>query len=91
MFLVLQSENNRAEFVNNLDWMNSMKFNTFLREIGKYITVNYMLSKDSVKNRMETGISFTEFSYQLIQAYDFLQLYKKNNCNKPAMDIPYER
>ncbi len=81
MFLDFKSENNGAEFVNNLDWMNSMKFNTFLREIGKYITVNYMLSKDSVKNRMETGISFTEFSYQLIQAYDFLHLYKNNNCS----------
>ena len=81
MFLDFKSENNGAEFVNNLDWMCSMNFNTFLREIGKYITVNYMLSKDSVKNRMETGISFTEFSYQLIQAYDFLHLYKNNNCS----------
>ena len=57
-----------------------MNFNTFLRNIGKHITVNYMLSKDSVKNRMDSGISFTEFSYQLIQAYDFLHLYNNNNC-----------
>jgi len=79
-FLDFDSKEKGAEFVNNLDWMQSMNFNKFLREIGKYITVNYMLSKDSVKNRMETGISFTEFSYQLIQAYDFLYLYKNKNC-----------
>ncbi len=79
-FLDFDSKENRAEFVNNLDWIKTMDFNTFLREIGKHITVNYMLSKDSVKNRMETGISFTEFSYQLIQAYDFLYLYKNKNC-----------
>ena len=79
-FLDFDSKVNGAEFVNNLDWMQTMNFNVFLREIGKYITVNYMLSKDSVKNRMETGISFTEFSYQLIQAYDFLYLYKNKNC-----------
>ncbi len=80
-FLDFDSKETGAEFVNNLDWMKTMNFNTFLREIGKHITVNYMLSKDSVKNRMETGISFTEFSYQLIQAYDFLYLYKNKNCN----------
>ena len=80
-FLDFDSKDTGAEFVNNLDWMQTMNVNTFLREIGKYITVNYMLSKDSVKNRMETGISFTEFSYQLIQAYDFLYLYKNKNCN----------
>ena len=57
------------------------EFQYFLRDIGKYITVNYMLSKDSVKNRMETGISFTEFSYQLIQAYDFLYLLNNKNCS----------
>jgi len=79
-FLDFDSKEKGAEFVNNLDWMQSMNFNKFLREIGKHITVNYMLSKDSVKNRMETGISFTEFSYQLIQAYDFLYLYKSKNC-----------
>ena len=79
-FLDFKSKDKGAEFVNNLDWMKSLDFNTFLREIGKHITINYMLSKDSVKNRMETGISFTEFSYQLIQAYDFLYLYKNKNC-----------
>ena len=81
MFLDFESKDNAAEFVNNLDWMKKMNFNTFLRDIGKYITVNYMLSKDSVKNRMETGISFTEFSYQLIQAYDFLYLLNNKNCS----------
>lgn len=80
-FLDFDSKKKGAEFVNNLDWMQSINFNTFLRDIGKHITVNYMLSKDSVKNRMETGISFTEFSYQLVQAYDFLYLYKNKNCS----------
>ena len=79
-FLDFETKKNHAEFVNNLDWMQSMNFNSFLRNIGKYITINYMLSKDSVKNRMESGISFTEFSYQLVQAYDFLHLLNNNNC-----------
>ncbi|MGQ9847539.1 MAG: tyrosine--tRNA ligase [Bacteroidales bacterium] len=71
---------NKAEIVNNYDWIKSFDLISFLREVGKHITVNYMLSKDSVKKRMETGISFTEFTYQLLQGYDFLYLYEHYNC-----------
>lgn len=69
-----------AEVVNNYDWMSGFDFLTFLREVGKYIPIGYMMSKDSVKNRLEGGISFTEFSYQLLQGYDFYHLYKEKNC-----------
>ena len=65
-----------AEFVNNYDWVSEMNVITFLRDYGKNLTVNYMMSKESVKKRLETGISFTEFSYQLLQALDFYHLYK---------------
>lgn len=65
-----------AEIVNNYDWFKDIGFLQFLREAGKYLTINYMSSKDSVKRRIETGISFTEFSYQLIQGYDYYHLYK---------------
>ncbi len=71
---------NRAELVNNYDWMKDFSFLGFLREVGKHLTVNYMTAKDSVKKRLETGISFTEFSYQLVQAYDFYYLYQNKNC-----------
>jgi tyrosyl-tRNA synthetase len=71
---------NSAEIVNNFDWFKEFSFLEFLRDVGKHITVNYMMSKDSVKKRLETGISFTEFSYQLIQGYDFYYLYKHKNC-----------
>jgi len=71
---------NKAEIVNNYDWTKPFDLIGFLREVGKHITVNYMLSKDSVKKRMETGISFTEFTYQLLQGYDFLYLYEHHNC-----------
>ncbi len=71
---------NRAEIVNNYDWTKTFDLISFLREVGKHITVNYMLAKDSVKKRMETGLSFTEFSYQLLQAYDFLYLYEHHHC-----------
>jgi tyrosyl-tRNA synthetase len=71
---------NHAEIVNNYDWMKEFTFLGFLREVGKHITVNYMMSKDSVKKRLETGISFTEFTYQLVQGYDFLELYNTKNC-----------
>lgn len=71
---------NAAVMVNNYDWMKEFSFLAFLREVGKHLTVNYMMAKESVKQRMETGISFTEFSYQLIQGYDFYHLYKHNNC-----------
>jgi tyrosyl-tRNA synthetase len=71
---------NRAELVNNYDWMKEFSFLGFLRDVGKHLTVNYMIAKDSVKKRLETGISFTEFSYQLVQGYDFYHLYREKNC-----------
>ena len=69
---------NRAVMVNNYDWMKDFSFLAFIRDIGKHITVNYMTAKDSVKKRLDTGMSFTEFSYQLVQGYDFLHLYQNN-------------
>lgn len=73
---------NAAEMVNNYDWFKNITFIQFLRDVGKYITVNYMMAKDSVKKRIEgeTGISYTEFAYQLMQGYDFYWLYKNKNC-----------
>ena len=75
---------NAAEMVNNYDWMKSFSFLSFIRDVGKHITVNYMMAKDSVKKRLggenQQGMSFTEFSYQLIQGYDFLHLYQDKNC-----------
>ncbi|MDF1697366.1 MAG: tyrosine--tRNA ligase [Saprospiraceae bacterium] len=71
---------NAARIVNNHDFYKSMNVLDFLRDVGKTLTVSYMMSKDSVKNRMETGLSFTEFSYQLLQAYDFQCLYEKYGC-----------
>ncbi len=75
---------NAAELVNNYDWMKKFSFLDFIRDIGKHITVNYMMAKDSVKKRLSgeatEGMSFTEFSYQLIQGYDFLHLYQTRNC-----------
>ena len=75
------SKPNCAEMVNNYDWFKEMSFLTFIRDVGKHITVNYMTSKDSVKKRLEgeTGMSFTEFTYQLVQGYDFYWLYKNKN------------
>ncbi|TLU88865.1 tyrosine--tRNA ligase [Dyadobacter sediminis] len=70
---------NSAEMVNNYDWFKDIGFLQFLRDAGKFLSVNYMMSKDSVKKRLETGISFTEFSYQLLQGYDFYHLYKNKN------------
>lgn len=79
-----QSLKNCAEVVNNYDWMKSFTFLDFIRDIGKHITVNYMMSKDSVKKRLtgeaRDGMSFTEFTYQLVQGYDFLYLYQNKNC-----------
>jgi tyrosyl-tRNA synthetase len=69
-----------AEVVNNYDWFKDMGFLNFIREAGKHLTVNYMLAKDSVKDRLETGLSFTEFSYQLVQGYDFYYLWKHKGC-----------
>ncbi|HRN79513.1 MAG TPA: tyrosine--tRNA ligase [Ferruginibacter sp.] len=76
------SLSNSAEIVNNYDWFKGISFLDFIRDVGKHITVNYMMSKDSVKKRLEgqSGMSFTEFSYQLIQGYDFYWLYKEKNC-----------
>ena len=75
---------NAAELVNNYDWMKDFSFLDFIRDIGKHITVNYMMSKDSVKKRLTSeaaeGMSFTEFTYQLVQGYDFLHLYREKNC-----------
>ena len=75
---------NRAELVNNYDWMKDFTFLDFARDIGKCITVNYMMAKDSVKRRLngeaQDGMSFTEFTYQLLQGYDFLYLYQTKNC-----------
>lgn len=80
-FLDFQNGENKAEMVNNFDWFKDISFLDFLREVGKHITVSYMMSKDSVKNRLENaGISFTEFSYQLIQGFDYCHLYEKYNC-----------
>ena len=79
-FLDFDCGENSAELLNNYDWFRDFNLMQFLRDVGKYLTVNYMMSKDSVKNRMETGISFTEFSYQLFQGYDFYWLYKNKNC-----------
>lgn len=71
---------NAAQIVNNLDFYSGMNVLDFLRTVGKTLTVNYMMSKESVRKRIETGISFTEFSYQLLQAYDFQVLYEKHHC-----------
>lgn len=79
-FLDFETTVNPAQVVNNFDWMKDWQFLDFIRDVGKYITVNYMMAKDSVKKRLETGISFTEFSYQLVQGYDFYYLYKNHNC-----------
>lgn len=70
----------QAKFVNNHDWFENFRFLDFLRDVGKHITVNYMLAKDSVKIRLETGISYAEFGYMLIQGYDFLHLFEKEDC-----------
>ena len=72
--------NGRATIVNNYDWMKDYNYLDFLRDVGKYINVNYMLAKDIINRRLETGITYAEFSYTLIQGYDFLHLYEKYNC-----------
>lgn len=75
---------NSAELVNNYDWMKNFSFLDFIRDVGKHISVNYMMAKDSVKKRLgeesKSGMSFTEFTYQLVQGYDFLHLYQEKNC-----------
>ncbi len=84
-FLDFESDaENAAVLVNNYDWMKDFSFLEFIRDVGKHITVNYMMAKDSVKNRISSesseGMSFTEFTYQLVQGYDFLHLYKEKDC-----------
>lgn len=81
-FLDFDCGENSAEIVNNYDWFKEITFLDFIRDVGKHITVNYMMAKDSVKKRLEgeTGMSFTEFTYQLVQGYDFYWLYKNKNC-----------
>ncbi|MBC7616448.1 MAG: tyrosine--tRNA ligase [Pedobacter sp.] len=81
-FLTFDDKGNGAVMVNNADWFKNMNFLDFIRDVGKHITVNYMMAKDSVKKRLdgETGMSFTEFSYQLVQGYDFYYLWKNHNC-----------
>jgi tyrosyl-tRNA synthetase len=71
---------NRAEIVNNYNWFRDLRFLDFIRDVGKHISVNYMLAKDSVQMRLENGLSFTEFSYQLVQGYDFYWLYTHKGC-----------
>ncbi len=81
-FLDFETDTNPAEIVNNYDWFKNLNFLDFIRDVGKHITVNYMMAKDSVKKRLEgeTGMSFTEFSYQLVQGYDYYWLFKNKNC-----------
>jgi tyrosyl-tRNA synthetase len=81
-FLDFNTGANSAEMVNNYDWFKSFTFLDFIRDVGKHITVNYMMAKESVKKRLEgdTGMSFTEFTYQLVQGYDFYYLWKHHNC-----------
>jgi len=81
-FLDFDCGSNSAEMVNNYDWFKNFTFLDFIREVGKHITVNYMMAKDSVKNRIggDTGMSFTEFTYQLVQGYDFYYLWKNHTC-----------
>tara|TARA_B100000609_G_scaffold47608_1_gene36719 strand:- start:1185 stop:2465 length:1281 start_codon:yes stop_codon:yes gene_type:complete len=79
-FLEFEQVPNAAAMVNNYDWFKSFNFLDFIRDVGKHISVNYMMAKESVKKRLETGISFTEFTYQLVQGYDFYWLYKNHQC-----------
>ncbi|MEO8146816.1 MAG: tyrosine--tRNA ligase [Bacteroidia bacterium] len=78
-FLDFNSEANAAQIVNNYDWFKNFTFLDFIRDVGKHISINYMLAKDSVQSRLENGMSFTEFSYQLVQGYDFYYLWKHHN------------
>lgn len=79
-FIDFEDDTNPAIIANNYDWLGSMSLIDFLRDVGKNFTINYMMSKESVKRRIETGISYTEFAYQLLQAYDFLKLYETHGC-----------
>jgi tyrosyl-tRNA synthetase len=79
-FLDYNNSESGAEILNNYEWMKNMSFLHFIRDVGKHITINYMMSKDSVQKRLETGLSFTEFSYQLIQGFDFYHLFQNKQC-----------
>ena len=79
-FLDFDCGDNSAEMVNNYDWFKEFSFLDFIRDVGKHLSINYMLAKDSVKSRLDSGMSFTEFSYQLVQGYDFYHLNKYKNC-----------
>jgi tyrosyl-tRNA synthetase len=79
-FLDFNQGANSAQMVNNYDWFKEFSFLDFIRDVGKHLSVNYMMAKDSVKSRLETGMSFTEFSYQLVQGYDFYYLWKNHHC-----------
>ena len=79
--LDFDSKTNPASLVSNLDWLGEIKMIEFLRDVGKHFSISYMLAKESVSSRMETGISYTEFSYMIFQAYDFLELFRRNNCD----------
>jgi tyrosyl-tRNA synthetase len=85
-FLDFEVQSNPAKIVNNADWLTTISMMDFLREVGKHFTVNYMMAKDSVRTRLDRadGISYTEFSYMLLQAYDFLQLYDRHDCTLQA-------
>ena len=80
-FIDFENDQNPAIIANNHDWLGSMLLIDFLRDVGKNFTINYMMSKESVKRRIETGISYTEFAYQLLRAYDFLKLYDTHDCS----------
>ncbi|NMD15643.1 MAG: tyrosine--tRNA ligase, partial [Bacteroidales bacterium] len=79
-FIDFETKVNPATMVNNYDWFKGYEFLDFIRDVGKHITVNYMLAKDSVQKRLDAGMSFTEFSYQLVQAYDFYWLFNNMDC-----------
>lgn len=79
-FLDFSTGPTQAEMVNNYDWFKDFRFLDFIREVGKHLSVNYMMAKESVQSRLESGLSFTEFSYQLVQGYDFYWLYKHKGC-----------
>jgi tyrosyl-tRNA synthetase len=79
-FLDFESNTNPAQMVNNYDWLGSIGAIELMRDVGKHFPVSYMLAKDSVKSRLETGISYTEFSYMILQAFDFLELYRRHDC-----------
>lgn len=83
-FLDFSNKDNPARVVNNFEWLSQLELIPFLRDVGKYFTIGAMLAKDSVKSRLEVGISFTEFSYMILQAYDFLQLKRRYGCELQA-------